>query len=54
MHAPPTPTNESTRLDTLGALHIVDTSPEERFHRLTRLAKRLIDVKPRELDQQDR
>ena len=44
MHVPPTPSNESTRLDTLRALHILDTLPEERFDRLTRLAKRLFSV----------
>ncbi|WP_345811157.1 sensor domain-containing diguanylate cyclase [Paraburkholderia sp. PREW-6R] len=44
MHVPTTPSNESTRLDTLRALHILDTSPEERFDRLTRLAKRLFGV----------
>ena len=44
MHVPPTPSNESARIDTLRALHILDTSPEERFDRLTRLAKRLFGV----------
>ncbi len=44
MLVPPTPSNESARLDTLRALHILDTPPEERFDRLTRLAKRLFDV----------
>lgn len=44
MLVPPTPSNESTRLDTLRALNILDTSPEERFDRLTRLAKRLFGV----------
>lgn len=44
MHVPPTPINENTRLNTLRALHILDTSPEERFDRLTRLAKRLFGV----------
>ncbi|WGS48895.1 sensor domain-containing diguanylate cyclase [Paraburkholderia sp. D15] len=44
MHVPPIPSNESARLDTLRALHILDTSPEERFDRLTRLAKRLFGV----------
>lgn len=44
MLVPPTPSNESARLDTLRALHILDTSPEERFDRLTRLAKRLFGV----------
>jgi diguanylate cyclase (GGDEF)-like protein len=44
MHVPSTPSNESARLDTLRALHILDTLPEERFDRLTRLARRLFDV----------
>ncbi|MEQ9002804.1 MAG: sensor domain-containing diguanylate cyclase [Pseudomonadales bacterium] len=44
MQAPSTPQDEKTRLDTLRALNILDTSPEERFDRLTRLAKRLFGV----------
>lgn len=44
MHIPAKPADESTRLDTLRALNILDTSPEERFDRLTRLAKRLFGV----------
>jgi diguanylate cyclase (GGDEF)-like protein len=44
MQVPLTPSNESARLDTLRALNILDTLPEERFDRLTRLAKRLFDV----------
>ncbi|WP_408524419.1 hypothetical protein [Paraburkholderia fungorum] len=36
MLVPPTPSNESACLDTLRALHILDTSPEKRFDRLTR------------------
>lgn len=44
MQIPATPADESTRLDTLRALDILDTLPEERFDRLTRLAKRLFDV----------
>lgn len=40
----PHPAHEATRLDTLRALNILDTSPEERFDRLTRLAKRLFGV----------
>jgi diguanylate cyclase (GGDEF)-like protein len=44
MIPPATPLNEAHRLDTLRALHILDTSPEERFDRLTRLAKRLFGV----------
>ncbi|NML29573.1 GGDEF domain-containing protein [Paraburkholderia antibiotica] len=44
MLVPPTPSNESARLDGLQALRILDTSPEERFDRLTRLARRLFGV----------
>ncbi|HEV2606887.1 MAG TPA: sensor domain-containing diguanylate cyclase [Xanthomonadaceae bacterium] len=44
MLAPATPANEPLRLDTLRSLNILDTEPEERFDRLTRLAKRLFGV----------
>jgi diguanylate cyclase (GGDEF)-like protein len=44
MKAPEKPLDEATRLDTLRALNILDSSPEERFDRLTRLAKRLFGV----------
>lgn len=44
MKAPATPANEKTRLETLRALNILDSSPEERFDRLTRLARRLFGV----------
>jgi diguanylate cyclase (GGDEF)-like protein len=44
MHVPSLPSNESTRLDTLRGLGILDTLPEERFDRLTRLARRLFGV----------
>lgn len=44
MQAPALPTDESARIDTLRALHVLDTAPEERFDRLTRLAKRLFGV----------
>jgi diguanylate cyclase (GGDEF)-like protein len=44
MLKPALPVNEATRLDTLRSLNILDTSPEERFDRLTRLAKRLFGV----------
>jgi diguanylate cyclase (GGDEF)-like protein len=40
----PIPANESTRLNTLQALSILDTPAEERFDRLTRLAKRIFGV----------
>ncbi|EJN07300.1 sensor domain-containing diguanylate cyclase [Herbaspirillum sp. YR522] len=38
------PVNESARIEALHSLHILDTAPEERFDRLTRLARRLFDV----------
>jgi len=41
---PPTPEDESTRIETLRALKLLDTQPEERFDRLTRLARRLFGV----------
>jgi len=41
MKKPPKPADEATRIDTLHALGILDTAHEERFDRLTRLAKRL-------------
>jgi diguanylate cyclase (GGDEF)-like protein/PAS domain S-box-containing protein len=44
MQAPPIPSNETQRLATLRALQILDTPPEERFDRITRLAKLLFDV----------
>src|ERR1700761_2776104 len=44
MLVPPMPCNESARLDARHALHILDTSPEERFDRLTRLARRIFSV----------
>lgn len=44
MQAPAKPEDEETRLETLKALDILDTVPEERYDRLTRLAKRLFDV----------
>lgn len=44
MQPPEKPTNEADRLDTLRSLNILDTSPEERFDRLTRLAKGLFGV----------
>jgi diguanylate cyclase (GGDEF)-like protein len=40
----PIPENEPARLATLRTLKILDTPPEERFDRLTRLARRLFDV----------
>jgi diguanylate cyclase (GGDEF)-like protein len=44
MIPPPLPTDEASRLESLRALNILDTAAEERFDRLTRLAKRLFDV----------
>lgn len=41
MLAPPTPDDEAQRLATLRRLNILDTEPEERFDRLTRLARHL-------------
>lgn len=44
MKAPEVPADERTRLETLRSLKILDTLPEERFDRLTRLARKLFDV----------
>lgn len=44
MKAPGIPADEQTRLETLRALRLLDTAPEERFDRLTRLAKRMFGV----------
>jgi diguanylate cyclase (GGDEF)-like protein len=44
MLAPAQPANEYQRIATLRALQILDTPPEERFDRLTRMARRLFDV----------
>lgn len=44
MKKPATPINEADRLKTLHSLEILDTSAEERFDRLTRLAQRMFDV----------
>ncbi|MEN8762084.1 MAG: sensor domain-containing diguanylate cyclase [Thiogranum sp.] len=44
MLIPEKPTDETSRIETLRALNILDTSAEERFDRLTRLAKRLFGV----------
>jgi diguanylate cyclase (GGDEF)-like protein len=44
MIAPDTPPDETQRLRTLHSLRILDTGPEERFDRITRLARRLFDV----------
>lgn len=44
MLAPGKPDNEAARLKNLRSLKLLDTAPEERFDRLTRLARRLFDV----------
>ncbi|MBB3167437.1 sensor domain-containing diguanylate cyclase [Simiduia aestuariiviva] len=44
MIAPGTPPDESERLASLRGLNLLDTAPEERFDRLTRMAKRLFNV----------
>lgn len=44
MIEPDTPPDERTRLETLRSLNLLDTAPEERFDRLTRLAKRMFGV----------
>lgn len=44
MQAPAFPDKESSRLDTLRALQLLDTPAEDRFDRLTRLARRVFDV----------
>lgn len=44
MKKPDTPQNEESRLKALRSLNVLDTPSEERFDRLTRLAKRLFDV----------
>ena len=44
MLAPAVPIDEEKRLATLRGLNILDTPPEERFDRLTRIAQRIFDV----------
>lgn len=44
MKPAPKPADEATRLAELRALALLDTGPEERFDRVTRLAQRLFDV----------
>lgn len=44
MRAPATPANETERLAALRELGVLDTPPEERFDRITRLAMRLFNV----------
>jgi diguanylate cyclase (GGDEF)-like protein len=44
MISPRVPAGEQDRLDSLRALGLLDTLPEERFDRITRLAARIFDV----------
>jgi len=44
MKKPAIPNNEEERLKALRSLNVLDTLPEERFDRLTRLAKRMFNV----------
>jgi diguanylate cyclase (GGDEF)-like protein len=44
MQAPKKAPNELARITNLKSLNILDTQPEERFDRVTRLARRLFDV----------
>src|SRR5471030_178456 len=44
MKTPEIPTDEAKRIHALRAYNLLDTLPEERFDRLTRLARRLFDV----------
>jgi diguanylate cyclase (GGDEF)-like protein len=44
MKEPSIPLNETVRLQSLHSLRILDSVPEERFRRITRMAQRLFDV----------
>ena len=44
MKEPPFPLDETVRLKSLHSLRILDSVPEERFDRITRMAQRLFDV----------
>ncbi len=44
MKGPEKPANEKQRIGSLRSLEILDTKPEERFDRLTRMAARVFDV----------
>ena len=44
MIKPDIPQNEKNRLETLKSLDILDSQAEERFDRLTRMAKRMFGV----------
>lgn len=44
MKRPDKPEDEQTRIDTLDSLNILDTAPDERFDRLTRMARKMFGV----------
>ena len=44
MQEPPIPVNEASRIDSLVKLDVLDTDPDERFDRITRLARQMFDV----------
>ena len=44
MKTPSIPTDEQKRIEKLYSLQVLDTLPEERFERLTRMAKQMFDV----------
>lgn len=44
MQEPPVPVNEASRIASLVKLDVLDSEPEERFDRITRLAKYVFDV----------
>lgn len=44
MQAPPTPLDETLRLRSLHSLRILDSAPEDRFDRITRMVKRMFDI----------
>ena len=44
MQKPPIPINEASRIDSLIKLDVLDTDPQERFDRITRLTKKIFDV----------
>ena len=44
MLKPATPLDEAARLQALRALDVLDTLPEERFDRLTRIAQHILEV----------
>ena len=44
MLAPELPSDESSRIESLRSLNILDTAPAEQFDRVTRMACRLFDA----------